>query len=81
MSVISGYPLNVSMDTVTLAFAFSKMQFVEELEQIENYEKLYFVEFLEFIGRLSFLIYEGNDEGLDSKIWRLLQVLFGKFNE
>ena len=34
---IAELPLRVSLDTVTQAYAFSKMQFVEELEQIERY--------------------------------------------
>ena len=71
-------PLEVSMDTVTLAFSFSKMQFVDELEQIDNYERLFFVEFLEFIGRLAYLVWPSLEESFDVKLWRLLQIMFGQ---
>ena len=59
----------MTLDTVTLAFAFSKMQFIEELELIDKYEQLVFVEFLEFLGRLSFLIWDSVDETLDVKMF------------
>lgn len=67
------------MDSVTLAFSFSKMQFVEELELIDNYHKLFFVEFLEFLGRLAFLLESPNEEHFNVKLWRLLDVMFGQF--
>ena len=69
---IANLPLEVSMDTITLAFTFSKMQFVEELELIENYMKMNFVEFLEFVGRLAFLLWDNHHESLEIKIWRLM---------
>lgn len=57
------------------------MQFVEELELIDNYERLFFVEFLEFLGRLAFLIYDNDEETLDVKLWRLLQIIFNTITE
>ena len=69
---VSTLPLQVSLDTVTMAFAFSKMQVVEELEKIELYEQLFFVEFLEFLGRLAYLIWDSHDEALDAKLWRIM---------
>jgi len=81
LSFINDLPLEVSQDTATLAWAFSKMQFVEEMELIDKYEQMVFVEFLEFIGRLAWLIYENPQESLDVKLWRILQVLFSKIKE
>lgn len=70
------------MDSATLAFAFSKMQMIDELELIDNYKQLFFVEFLEFLGRLAYLTwYEQQDEPLEVKLWRLLAALFGVFGE
>ena len=50
---------------VNMAFAYSKMQFVEELEYIANYHRMQFVEFLDFLARLSFLVWPDDDESLD----------------
>ena len=35
------------------------------------------MEYLEFLGRLAWLIYTNRDELLDVKLWRLLQIFFG----
>ena len=81
LSYITELPLlRVSPDVVTLAFSFSRMQFVDELEQVETYQQLTFVEFLEFLGRLAWLIWDNPDEFLDVKLWRLLQIFFGPLN-
>ena len=57
------------------------MQFVEELELITNYDKLSFVEFLEFIARLSFLVWPHiQEESLDTKIWRMMKMMFSRIN-
>ena len=70
------------MDMVTLAFSFSKMQMIDELELIDNYKQMLFVEFLEFLGRLAYLLwYDIPDEPLEVKLWRLMAVLFGEFGE
>lgn len=50
---------------VNMAFAFSKMQFVEELEHIAIYERMQFVEFLDFLARLAFVVWPDDDETLD----------------
>lgn len=78
---IAQHPIEVSHDQITLAFAFSKMQFIDELELIDLYEQMYFVEFLEFLGRLAYLIWDSRGENLDTKLWRLLQILFAKIKE
>ena len=79
---IQNTDLPVSLDDITLAFSFSKMQFVDELELIDNYKQITFVEFLEFLGRLAFLIwYDNQDEPLEVKLWRLMATLFGDFGE
>ncbi len=57
------------------------MQFVEELELIDKYEQMVFVEFIEFIGRLAWLIHNNPQEALDVKLWRVMQVLFKKIKE
>ena len=48
-----------------MAFAFAKMQFVDELELMGNYHRLQFVEFLEFLARLACLVWPDDDEELD----------------
>ena len=57
--------IGATKEQVVMAFAFSKMQFVEELEQIKVYERMVFVEFLDFLARLAFLVWPGDDETLD----------------
>ena len=79
LDYVNSLPIEVHENSVTLAFCFSKMQFVEELELIDIYQKLFFVEFLEFLGRLAFLIELPNEESFHVKLWRLLDVMFGQF--
>ena len=79
LDYVNSLPIEVHENSVTLAFCFSKMQFVEELELIDIYQKLFFVEFLEFLGRLAFLIEFPNEESFHVKLWRLLDVMFGQF--
>ena len=49
---------------------------MDELEQMENYKRLYFVEFVEFLARLAFLVWPEHDEDLDVKLWRMMHKLF-----
>ena len=40
------------------------------------------VEFLEFLGRMAFLIWDGSlEEPLEVKLWRLLKAFFGEIGE
>ena len=39
------------------------------------------VEFLEFLGRLAYLIWEEEDENMDMKLWRMLEFLFDSIKE
>ena len=64
-----------------MSIAYSKMWFVEELEQMQNYKKMVFAEFLDFLARLSFLVWPDDDEDLSQKIWRLMQKLFNQIKE
>lgn len=41
---------------VKICYAFSKMTVVNVIEDFENFFKLVYVEFLEFIGRISYLV-------------------------
>jgi hypothetical protein len=38
---------------ITLAYSYSKMTVIDEMNEAEKLEKLKFVEFLEFIGRIA----------------------------
>ena len=40
-----------------------------------------FVEFLEFLGRVAFLIWPDPEEPLDMKLWRFMDRMFGLINE
>lgn len=66
-----------------MAYAFSKMQFIEEQDAKvkKNYNQMRLVEFLEFLGRLAFLIWEDQDENMDMKLWRMLEYLFDFIKE
>ena len=43
---------------------------------MDNYRKLYFVEFLEFLARLAYLVWPEADEELDVKLYRMMHKLF-----
>ena len=43
---------------------------------MENYKRLYFIEFIEFLARLAYLIWPEDDEDLDVKLWRMMHKLF-----
>jgi len=44
-------------DDVVLAYSLSKMTIIDEMEGFERYTQMQLVEFYEFIGRLSYLIF------------------------
>ncbi len=80
----------LSVDDLTLNWAFSKQQFVRELDEIDKYKKVQFHEFLEFLCRVAWQREEkrtqddsssGLDEPLESSLWRLLVDLLGVINE
>lgn len=61
----------------TLAFSLSKMTIIDEMEDFDNYNKMKHVEFLEFLGRLAELTYEG-EQPLHLKLEGLMEALFVK---
>ena len=70
---------------VTKAFGMSKMTVIDETDDGEKkYDRLYFVEFLEFLGRLAYAKFENSElEGLPlkDKLTNLLEELFAYFGE
>ena len=55
-----------------LAFGLSKMSLIDEMVEFDNYNNMKKVEFYEFIGRMSELLYPGEYTPLVKKIERLL---------
>ena len=80
----------LSVDDLTLNWAFSKQQFVREMEEVDKYKKVQFHEFLEFLCRVAWQREEkktkdvsdsGSDDPLDGRLWRLLVDLLGVINQ
>ena len=66
---------------MTLAFAYSKQTFVQEMEDIAKYKRMPFHEFLEFIGRLAQIKFIDDPQPLDKKVELVLEILLGLVNE
>eukprot|EP00347_Sterkiella_histriomuscorum_P016550 403352766 len=47
---------NIPENNVKLAYAFSKMTVVDEESESHKYQRMVYVEFLEFIGRIAYLV-------------------------
>jgi hypothetical protein len=74
--------LNLQSDLIMIAFAHSKELHVKEMADIEKYYRLNPHEFLEFLGRLSALVYKSRTQMLLSeKIERTLIEFFKIINE
>ena len=56
--------LEVTEDTMRVAFAHSKELHVKEMDDIDKYTKLELSEFVEFIARLAYLQYHDHSEKL-----------------
>ena len=56
-------PIEVTRETVYFAYAMSKQTVVNERDktQYRNYEKLNFVEFMEFLARVTDLTFKGSE--------------------
>ncbi len=65
---------------VKLCFGMSKMTIQDEVKNYAQYEKLKFVEFLEFLGRCAYYKYINEKEmELDLKIEYLLDEIFSVY--
>lgn len=56
--------LEVTEDTMRVAFSHSKELHVKEMEDIDKYTQLELSEFVEFIARLAYLQFQENSEEL-----------------
>ena len=59
----------------SIAYSLSKQTIIDEMEEFDKYNILKRTEFLEFIGRLAFLIYPDAKLSLAKKIEMLLRQL------
>ena len=77
--VINETPLSIPDKEALLCYGMCKMTCNNDILEREKYDKLLFVEFLEFLGRIA----EGkyNEEGLElvDKYEKLLEVIFTAF--
>ena len=64
--------LNLSRRQVSQAFALCKMTIPNETENMSLYDEITFVEFLELLGRLAVIKFEGSPQ---IKTWSLLDRL------
>ena len=76
----AGFPGQELQGLVGVAYALSKITIIDDMEDFDNYNSLKKVEFYEFIGRISELLFPG-DLPLFRKIGRLLGILLEKFTE
>ena len=58
---------------ITIAYSQSKMTLVDEMDEFEKYNKMLHVEFYEFLGRISELLYQGMP--LEQKLENMLKIL------
>ena len=58
---------------ITTAYSQSKMTLVDEMDEFEKYNKMLNVEFYEFLGRISELLYHGMP--LEQKLENMLTIL------
>lgn len=66
---------------IKFCFGMSKMTVKDEVKNVEEYERLRFVEFLEFIGRVAHVKYiTETDLPFDEKLNLLLDDIFPVFN-
>lgn len=77
MVALAGFDGAEHEKRVTLAYSLSKMTIIDEMGDFDNYNKMKHVEFLEFLGRLAELNYDG-EQPLVVKLERLLEMLFSK---
>ena len=68
--------ISLSDDAISLAFAHSKQLFIQEMEDINKYERMLFVEFLELIARISDLWLKEFNWPMVQKIEKVLSELF-----
>lgn len=69
---------NIKLHEKTLKklFVFSKMSLINDMEDIDAYNEMQFVEFLEFIGRLGLHQYEKREDLTDcGKLENILDIL------
>lgn len=67
--------INIQENELIKVFAFSKMSILNEMDSDGAHFKLQFVEFLDFVGRLSDVVYN-DDVPLSSKLDQVLDKLF-----
>ena len=72
-------PLGIAEKEALFCIGMSKMTVVEELTMVENYKKVHFVEFLEFLGRVAHAKYAQDEQMKDAPLWQkirgVLQIL------
>eukprot|EP00347_Sterkiella_histriomuscorum_P001629 403371291 len=73
--------LQMNSEDITVAFAYSKQTFIQEMEDIKRYKNIPFHEFLEFIGRLAQIKYFDVQVPLENKIEMILDILLKLVNE
>ena len=68
--------LKITIPDITAAYAYCKITIVDEMKQKEKYERLVFVEFLEFIGRVAEFVHKENTGPLIGKMEKVLDQLY-----
>ena len=66
----------MSENDIKLAYGMSKMSVFNELIHNDNYNRMKFVEFLEFLGRVAHMKYKGTELTLTEKLEQLLDDIF-----
>ena len=70
--VSRGSEIDLSEKEAKFCFGMSKMTVKDEVKNHAEYDKLKFVEFIEFIGRVAHTRYIDDDASLNEKIERIL---------
>lgn len=74
--------LEMTVALVQVAFSYSKILHVKEMEDIDKYTRIELVEFIEFIARVGVILFHENAEMLlTDKIERVMQEMFKLISE
>jgi len=76
--VLNIAPIGVADQEVLKCFGYSKMVITNDILDREPYDKIHFVELLEFLERIAESKYPGTSPLVD-KLEKVLEVIFGRF--
>ena len=78
--IIKECELKISENDVKWCFGMSKMTIKNETENAQNYYKMVFVEFCEFIARIAYIVMKQSNDPFAEKLMFIIDEIFNAFN-